>query len=116
MVDIAGSGAPAVVTEHAVGSYRWLTREEFLADATELEDLESRLRSLPDLSSTILRLFLKGTLALAGRAESIVDCSGLAAAMFHLDVDDLRNLRSSHPGRSRVRLISAACCATRPIG
>ena len=71
-----------------VGSYRWLTIEDQLSDAGELEDLETRLRGLPDLSSTILRLWLKGTLPLTGRAELDRRLLGIGAAMFHLDVDD----------------------------
>ncbi|MDR3437852.1 hypothetical protein, partial [Telmatospirillum sp.] len=43
---------------------------------------------LPDLSSTILRLWLKGTLQLTGRAELDRRLLGIGAAMFHLDVDD----------------------------
>ena len=89
VIDIAGPGAPAIVTPHVVGTYRWLTREEHLTDTTELEDLETRLRALPELSSTILRLCLKGTLPLAGRAELNRRLLGMTAALFHLDVDNL---------------------------
>ena len=88
VVEIPGPGAPANVTSHKVGSYRWLTIEDQLSDAGELEDLETRLRGLPDLSSTILRLWLKGTLQLTGRAELDRRLLGIGAAMFHLDVDD----------------------------
>lgn len=87
VIDIARPGAPAEVTAHAVGTYRWLTRDEHLSDTGELEDLETRLRALPDLSSTILRLRLKGTLPIAGRTELDRRLSGLAAAMFSLDPD-----------------------------
>ncbi len=87
VVDIAGPGAPATVTAHAVGTYRWLTREEHLSDMGQLEDLEARLRALPDLSSTILRFRLEGTLPIAGLTELDRRLRGLAAAMFHLDVD-----------------------------
>lgn len=87
VVDIAGPDAPATVTPHVVGTYRWLTREEHLADPTELDDLETRLRALPDLSSTILRIFLKGTLPLAGRAVLDRRLLGLTAALFHLEAD-----------------------------
>lgn len=88
VVDIAGPGAPPVVTPHAVGSYRWLTREERLDDADGLADLDARLRALPELSATILRLVLAGTLPLAGRTELDRRLLGLAAALFHLEVDD----------------------------
>jgi len=87
VVDIGGPGAPASVTRHTVGTYRWLTREEHLSDTGELEDLETRMRALPDLSGTILRLRLNGTLPIAGRTELDRRLGGLAAAMFHLDVD-----------------------------
>jgi DNA repair exonuclease SbcCD nuclease subunit len=89
VVDIAGPGATASVTPHVVGTYRWLTREEHIADPVELSDLEERLRTLPELSSTILRLFLKGTLPLSGRVELDRRLLGLTAAMFHHDVDQL---------------------------
>jgi DNA repair exonuclease SbcCD nuclease subunit len=87
VVDIPGPEAPATVTAHVVGTFRWLTREEHIGDTLELDDLETRLRALPDLPNTILRLLLKGTLPLAGRAELDRRLLGLAAALFHLDVD-----------------------------
>jgi DNA repair exonuclease SbcCD nuclease subunit len=87
VVDIAGPGAPAVVTPHQVGTFRWLTYVEEVADDTAIDDLETRLRALPGLSSTILRLFLKGTLPLAGRAALDRRLASLAAAMFNLHVD-----------------------------
>lgn len=87
LVDIAGPGAPAMVEERTVGSFRWTTREERVGDDADLADLEARLRALPSLSSTVLRLRLAGTLALAGRAELDRRLVGLAAAVFHLDVD-----------------------------
>ena len=87
LVDIAGPGAPATVSEREVGSFRWTTREERLADTAELADFEARLRALPALSATILRLRLAGALPLAGKAELDRRLAGLAAAVFHLDVD-----------------------------
>lgn len=87
VVDIGGPGAPANVTSHVVGAYHWRTREETLSDAAELADLETRLRAIPDLSSTILRLRLKGALPLAGRAELDGLLAGLSAAMFNLEPD-----------------------------
>lgn len=87
-VDIPGPGAPAIVTPHPVGSYRWLTVEEHVTDTADLEDLEGRLRGLSDLSSTILRLWLKGFLPLTGRAELDRRLLAIGAATFHLDVDD----------------------------
>eukprot|EP01037_Dinobryon_pediforme_P017984 gene17984-18220_t len=87
LVDIAGHGAPPVVVPQEVGTYRWLSREEHLTDAGELVDFETRLRALPDLSNTILRLFLKGTLPLAGRAALDRKLLELGAAFFHLEAD-----------------------------
>lgn len=87
LVEIAGPGAPAKVTPHDVGTLRWVTLEDQINDAAQLEDLETRLRSLPNLSNTILRLWLKGTLPLAGRAELDRRLLGVGAAMFHLDLD-----------------------------
>lgn len=87
VVDISNLGARPTVTRHTVGTYRWLTREEHLSDTGELDDLETRMRALPDLSRTILRLRLRGALPIAGRTELDRRLDGLAAAMFHLDVD-----------------------------
>jgi DNA repair exonuclease SbcCD nuclease subunit len=90
VVDVPGPGVPAMVTPKNVGTYRWLTREEHLLDPTALEDMETRLRGLPELSSTILRLCLTGTLPLGGRSELDRRLIGIAAALFHLDLDDSR--------------------------
>jgi DNA repair exonuclease SbcCD nuclease subunit len=88
LVDIAGPGAPANVSSREVGTHRWVTIEDHLSDASQIADLEARLRALPDLSNTIMRLWLKGSLPLAGRAELGARVGVLEAAMFHLDVDD----------------------------
>ena len=87
LVELEGSGAPPRVTPHVVGSYHWLTREERLDDTTDLEDFETRLRALPDLSTTVLRLILKGALPLSGLADLRRRCEGLEAALLHLEVD-----------------------------
>ena len=88
LVDIAGPGAPANVSPREVGTHRWVTIEDQLSDASQIADLEARVRGLPDLSTTIMRLWLKGSLPLAGRAELGTRVAALEAAMFHLDVDD----------------------------
>jgi len=88
VVEIAGAGAPTIVTPHVIGAFHWRTREETLNDAADLPDLETRLRAIPALSSTILRLRLKGVLPLAGRAELDRMLAGLSAAMFSLDTED----------------------------
>ena len=87
VVEIAGPGAPTIVRPHVVGAFHWRTREETLNDAADLPDLETRLRAIPELSSTILRLRLRGALPLAGRAELDRTLAGLSAAMFSLDID-----------------------------
>lgn len=85
LVEIAGPGAPPAVTPLRTGRYRWLALNEEIAAAADLENLEARLRALPELSATILKLDLRGTLPLAGRAELEGRIAGLEAAMFHLD-------------------------------
>ena len=87
IVDIAGPGAPAVVAAHPVGTYRWLTLEARIADSADLDDLETRLRALPNLSATLLRLTLHGSLPLTGRADLERRLSRLEAAFFNLSVD-----------------------------
>ena len=88
LIELEGSEAPPCVTPHTVGSYRWLTREERLEDTADLEDFETRLRALPDLSATVLRLILKGALPLSGLADLRQRCEGLEAALLQLEVDD----------------------------
>lgn len=85
LVEIGGPGAPAAVTPQRTGRYRWLAMNEEIAAMADLENLEARLRALPELSATILKLDVKGTLPLAGRAELERRIAGLEAAMFHLD-------------------------------
>jgi DNA repair exonuclease SbcCD nuclease subunit len=87
LVEIDGPNAPANVSSHVVGAFHWRTREETLSDIADLPDLETRLRALPDLSSTILRLRLKGAVPLVGRAELDIMLAGLSAAMFSLEAD-----------------------------
>jgi DNA repair exonuclease SbcCD nuclease subunit len=87
LVDIAAPGAPPSVTPLSTGTYRWLTIEEDVHDTADLAGLETRLRARPGLSSTIVKLMVKGTLPLAGRAELDHRLSGLQAATFHLDTD-----------------------------
>lgn len=87
LVDIAGAGAPAIVTPLAVGTYRWLTRDESFTDGGELADMDARLRTMDNLSRVVLRLRLAGTITLAGRAELSQRLLSLEAAIFHLDAD-----------------------------
>jgi DNA repair exonuclease SbcCD nuclease subunit len=87
LVEIAGAGAPAIVKPIAVGTYRWLTRDEKFSDGSELPDLDARLRAIENLSHVILRLRLTGTITLSSRAELSHRLLSLEAAMFHLDAD-----------------------------
>jgi DNA repair exonuclease SbcCD nuclease subunit len=87
LIDIAGAGAPAIVTPLMVGTYRWLTRDESFTDGGEVGDMDARLRAMDNLSRVILRLRLTGTITLAGRAELWQRLLSLKAAMFHLDAD-----------------------------
>jgi len=84
LVDIAGAGAPAKVTAHRTGAYRWLSQAEDLSSAADLDGLEARLRALPDLTSLLMRLDLRGTLDLTARADLERRLGGLEAAMFWL--------------------------------
>lgn len=87
LVEIAGAGAPALVTPLSTGTYRWVTRTERLTDGAELPDLEQRLRNEPDLSRLILRLQIEGVLPLAAHAELQRRVTDIEAAVFHLDLD-----------------------------
>ncbi|MCA3555048.1 DNA repair exonuclease [Aestuariivirga sp.] len=87
LVDIAGPGAPPVVTRRRTGAFRWLAQTEELASAADLDGLEARLRALPDLPGLLMRLGLKGTLDLTARSDLERRLSGLEAAMFWLEAD-----------------------------
>jgi len=86
LVDIAGPGAAPTVAEHAVGRYVWRSMDETISGEDEVKALEDRLRALPRLSQTLLRLTLKGALSLSGHAELRDRLAGLEAALFHLDL------------------------------
>jgi hypothetical protein len=87
VVEIAGSGASPTVTTRRTGTYRWLTLSEEVNDTAALEHLESRLRALPDLSTTVMKLTVTGSLPLAGRAELERRIAGLEAALFHMETN-----------------------------
>ena len=87
LVEIAGPGAPPVVTEKTTGAFRWLTQTEELMRGEELDGLETRLRALPGLSNLLLRLGLTGTLDLTARADLSRRLASLEAAMFWLETD-----------------------------
>jgi DNA repair exonuclease SbcCD nuclease subunit len=88
LVEVAGVGAEPQVKPLTVGTYRWLTEEIEIQSVTEFEAIEQRLRAGAALSSTILRLKLKGALSLSDRAAIEKRLSALEAAVFHLDVQD----------------------------
>lgn len=90
VVDIFGPGAQPTVTPHAVGSFRWLTRDEHLTDSEGIASMDARLRMLDDLPATILRLRLDGALSLAARTQFDKTMLSLSAALFHLDADTTR--------------------------
>ncbi|MCA3572931.1 MAG: DNA repair exonuclease [Aestuariivirga sp.] len=87
LVEIAGPGAPPIVSPRRTGAYRWLSLSEELSGAEDPGSLEDRLRALPDLSSLLMRLSLKGTLDLTARAELSQRLMALEAAMFWLEPD-----------------------------
>lgn len=87
VVEVYGHGNPPQVREAPTGRFRWITREFDLVDGSELEDIEARLRALPQLSKTILRLRLKGTTSLAARAGFSDKETNLTAALFSLEAD-----------------------------
>lgn len=87
LVEIAGPGAAPSVTAKRTGSYRWLAQTEELSRADDLEGLETRLRTLPDLPNLLMRLTLQGTLDLTARADLSGRLATLEAAMFWLDAD-----------------------------
>ncbi len=90
LVEIAGPGAVPVVSTRRTGTYRWISVNEEITSESEIEGLEGRLRTLPDLSSLLVRLQVKGTLPLAGRAEFERRLAALEAAMFWLEPDLMR--------------------------
>lgn len=87
VVELAGPDGPVTVTPRRVGTFRWLSLTEHLADEAAVADLEAKLRALPDLSSLVLRLQLEGHLPLAARADLERRLQGLAAILFDLAAD-----------------------------
>jgi DNA repair exonuclease SbcCD nuclease subunit len=85
VVEIGAVGTEPKVTAHRTGTYRWLAISEQVNDAGDLERLERNLRALPDLSTTVMRLTITGSLPLAARAELERRLAGLEAALFHLE-------------------------------
>lgn len=88
LVEVAGVGAEPMVTPLRVGTYRWMAEEIEIQSVTEFEAVEQRLRGAAQLSSTVLRLKLKGALSLSDRAGLAKRLEALEAALFHLDVQE----------------------------
>lgn len=103
LVEIEGPGAPPRVEPHMVGRFRWRERAERIDDEASLADLERRLRAMPDLSQTVLRLSLAGGLPLAAQSALEDALAGLAAAAFSLDVE--RSGLSVVPGRDDLEAL-----------
>lgn len=87
LVDIAGPGAPPVVSERRTGAYRWLSREEDIGRSEDLPGLEARLRGQGGLPGLLLRLKVSGAVDLTARAELEQRLAALEAAMFWLEMD-----------------------------
>jgi DNA repair exonuclease SbcCD nuclease subunit len=87
LVDIPGPLAAPAVTPLETGRYRWLTVEEHIARADDIEALDARVRGLGGLSALVLRLRLSGAVSLADRAALDARLLALSAALFHLDAD-----------------------------
>lgn len=87
LIEISGPGAPPAVTPRRTGTYSWLTITEEINDTPEFDNIEARLRALPDLSTTVMKFNLRGILPISGRAELSRRLAGLEAAMFHFEAE-----------------------------
>jgi DNA repair exonuclease SbcCD nuclease subunit len=87
LVEIAGPGSPPIVSTRRTGTYRWLSLGEEITHRSDLDGLQARIRNLPDLSSLLARLQVKGTLDLTARADLSQRLSVIEAAMFWLETD-----------------------------
>ncbi len=92
LVEIAAPGAPPTVSTRRTGQYRWVSLTEDVMQEDDTTALEARLRAMPDLSSLLLKLNVKGALDLSARAAFATRLAGLEAALFYLDTD-LKDLR-----------------------
>ncbi len=68
-VDIDAPGAPPRVEPHRVCTQTWVQHTATVRSAADLEDLEAALEALPDKRTTLLELFLEGTLDAADHAR-----------------------------------------------
>jgi DNA repair exonuclease SbcCD nuclease subunit len=87
VVEVPGAGAPPTVKPCPTGTFRWISITEQLSDAADLDNWEARLRALPDLSTSIIKLNIIGTLPIASRADLMGRLERLEAAVFHLNAN-----------------------------
>ncbi len=90
LVDIDSPRAVPVVTHHRVGRFDWQRMEMVLNSATDIEILETRLRSLSlDLGAVLVWLSVTGALSLAERdaLENRIQ-HGVGSALRALRLDD----------------------------
>ncbi len=75
LVEIEEAGATPRVERRSVASMRWCREQSALGCREDLDLLESRLRELPEKSSTLLELTLEGHLSLAerGRLDALLE-------------------------------------------
>lgn len=67
LVEVTDEGVN--VEKHAVGTWKFLTVDEYLGADEDVEALDARLRAMPDKERTALWLTLTGTLSTKARAE-----------------------------------------------
>lgn len=91
LVEILGARATPIVTPIETARYRWHQVSETLTDDSQIDVLEARLRGLdPDLGRVVVKLWVQGTLSLAGRKrfEETIIQSGVGAAVCAMDCDN----------------------------
>lgn len=92
LVEVAAAGAAPKVTQLRTGAYNWIATTDTVSDSGDISAIETRLRSQPEPSATLVRLNIMGHLPLMARKDLDSRLAGLAAAFLHLDLrlDDLR--------------------------
>jgi DNA repair exonuclease SbcCD nuclease subunit len=93
VVTLDGGQAEPGVTRHRTGRFDWHRIEATVADATDIDVLETRLRALsPDLGTVLVWLRVQGALSLAEREafEARISAGvGAALRVLRLDADGL---------------------------
>jgi hypothetical protein len=91
-VEIEGAGAAPVVTPIEIGHYHWMTFRQQINSREEIDALVATLRgSGEDLSRTLVRLLVEGTVSLQDRQyfeEQVIERA--SAALCYLQVDEAR--------------------------